>query len=115
MAEVRDDALNRRRRRAESACAKATADKGLARRSFSEGGKRDDGEKPEYDGKRERGFAELKRAEVPSLPLSERRTGFGEIELSCEEPQMAAEVSRCLQCDLEICLARQKREAEKGR
>ena len=99
----------------ESACAKVTADKGLARQSFSEGGKAEGGNKPEYDGKRERGFAELKRAEVPSLPLSERRTGFGEIELSCEEPQMAAEVRRCLQCDLEIRLAREKRRSEAGR
>ena len=77
--------------------------------------KAESGNKPEYDGKRERGFAELKRAEVPSLPLSERRTGFGEIELSCEEPQMAAEVRRCLQCDLEIRLAREKRRSEAGR
>jgi hypothetical protein len=78
-------------------------------------GKAESGNKPEYVGKRERGFAELKRAEVPSLPLSERRTGFGEIELSCEKPQMAAEVSRCLQCDLEIRLAREKRRSEAGR
>ena len=77
--------------------------------------KAESGNKPEYDGKRERGFAELKRAEVPSLPLSERRTGFGEIELSCEEPKMAAEVSRCLQCDLEFRLAREKRRSEAGR
>jgi len=68
-----------------------------------------------YDGRREHGFAELKRAEVSSLPLSDRRAGFGEIELSCDEPQMTAEVRRCLQCDLEICLAREKRRSEAGR
>jgi NADPH-dependent glutamate synthase beta subunit-like oxidoreductase len=87
---------------------------GESRKGEGGNGKAEGLEKPEYDGKRERGFAELERIEMPSLPLSERRTGFGEIELSCEEPQMAAEVSRCLQCDLEICLARQKREIEKG-
>jgi len=57
----------------------------------------------------------MQRAEVPFLPLSERRLGFGEIELGCDEPQMLAEVSRCLQCDLEICLAREKRQAEADR
>lgn len=57
----------------------------------------------------------MKRAEVPFRPLSERCAGFGEIELGCDEPQMLAEVRRCLQCDLEICLAREKRQAEKGR
>jgi hypothetical protein len=31
---------------------------------------------PDYDGKRESGFAELKRVEVPSLPLTERVSGF---------------------------------------
>jgi hypothetical protein len=78
-------------------------------------GKVEDGEKPEYDGKRERGFAELERVEVPSLPLSERRAGFDEVELAGGEPQMLAEVKRCLQCDLEISLARWKRWVENGR
>jgi hypothetical protein len=31
---------------------------------------------PDYDGTRESGFAELKRVEVPSLPLTERVSGF---------------------------------------
>jgi NADPH-dependent glutamate synthase beta subunit-like oxidoreductase len=65
-----------------------------------------------YDGKRERGFAELQRAAEPSLPPAERRTGFHEVELGCEESQIAAEVHRCLQCDLEIGLAKEKRKAE---
>jgi NADH-quinone oxidoreductase subunit F len=77
-------------------------------------GKAEGGEKSEYDGKRERGFAELERIEMPSLPLSERRAGFDEVELGCGEPQMLAEVSRCLQCDLEIGLARWKRRVENG-
>jgi NADPH-dependent glutamate synthase beta subunit-like oxidoreductase len=70
--------------------------------------------RPDYDGKREAGFAELKRVEVPSLPLSERHTGFSEVELCYTDEQIKAETHRCLQCDLEICLAREKRAAELG-
>jgi len=64
---------------------------------------------PDYDGKREAGFAELKRVEVPSLPLSERHAGFSEVELCYTDEQIKAETHRCLQCDLEICLASEKR------
>ncbi|MGD2184847.1 MAG: FAD-dependent oxidoreductase [Desulfobacterales bacterium] len=69
---------------------------------------------PDYDGKREAGFAELKRVEVPSLPLSERHTGFSEVELCYSDKQVKTEIHRCLQCDLEICLAKEKRAAELG-
>ena len=69
---------------------------------------------PDYDGKREAGFAELKRVEVPSLPLSERQAGFSEVELCYTDEQIKAETHRCLQCDLEICLAMEKRAAELG-
>jgi hypothetical protein len=69
---------------------------------------------PDYDGKREAGFADLKRVEVPSLPISERHTGFSEVALCFSEEQIKAETHRCLQCDLEICLAREKRAAESG-
>ncbi len=69
---------------------------------------------PGYDGKREAGFAELKRVEVPSLPLSERQAGFSEVELCYTDEQIKAETHRCLQCDLEICLAMEKRAAELG-
>jgi len=58
-----------------------------------------------YSGGREFGFAELKRVEVPSLPLSERSGGFDEVELCFSDEQAKAETHRCLQCDLEICLA----------
>jgi hypothetical protein len=54
----------------------------------------------------------LPRCEIHSLPVLERRNSFDEVERGCDEKQMAAEVRRCLQCDLEICLARQKRKAE---
>jgi NADPH-dependent glutamate synthase beta subunit-like oxidoreductase len=60
-----------------------------------------------YDGGRESGFAELKRVEVPSLPLSERTGGFDEVELCFSDELAKAETHRCLQCDLEICLAKQ--------
>jgi NADPH-dependent glutamate synthase beta subunit-like oxidoreductase len=69
---------------------------------------------PDYDGKREAGFAELKRVEVPSLPLNERHAGFSEVELGYNAEQVKAETQRCLQCDLEICLAKQKRIEELG-
>ena len=59
-----------------------------------------------YSGGREFGFAELKRVEVPSLPLSGRTGGFDEVELCLSDEQAKAECHRCLQCDLEICLAK---------
>ena len=59
-----------------------------------------------YDSRRESGFAELKRIEVPSLPLSERISGFAEVELCFSDEQAVEETHRCLQCDLEICLAK---------
>jgi NADPH-dependent glutamate synthase beta subunit-like oxidoreductase len=67
---------------------------------------------PDYDGKREGGFAELKRVEVPSLPISERHSEFSEVALCYSEEQIKAETHRCLQCDLEICLAGERRAAE---
>ena len=70
---------------------------------------------PGYDGRRESGFAELKRVEVPSLPITERLSGFAEVELCFSEAQIKAEIHRCLQCDLEICLAKEKRTEELGR
>jgi NADPH-dependent glutamate synthase beta subunit-like oxidoreductase len=85
-------------------------------RGKGEGGK----EKPAggsvngYDGSRAKGFAELPRCEIPFLPISERRTSFDEVERGCDESQMAAEVRRCLQCDLEICLAGNKRRTATG-
>jgi NADPH-dependent glutamate synthase beta subunit-like oxidoreductase len=69
---------------------------------------------PDYDGKRETGFKELKRVEVPSLPLSERGSGFSEIELCYSDEQIKAETHRCLQCDLEICLAKDMHKRELG-
>jgi len=64
------------------------------------------GSEQPYSGGREFGFAELKRVEVPSLPLSDRTGGFDEVELCLSDEQAKAECHRCLQCDLEICLAK---------
>jgi NADPH-dependent glutamate synthase beta subunit-like oxidoreductase len=69
---------------------------------------------PDYGGMRETGFVELKRVEVPSLPLNQRHEGFSEVELCYSDEQVKTEMHRCLQCDLEICLAKQKRIEELG-
>jgi len=61
-----------------------------------------------YDGKREARFADLKRVDVPTLPVAERNGGFAEVELCFSDEQAQAETHRCLQCDLEICLAKQR-------
>jgi NADPH-dependent glutamate synthase beta subunit-like oxidoreductase len=61
-------------------------------------------EKPDtgsYTGQRERGFADLVRAQMPTLPLSERHAGFQEVELCLSDDQAVSEAKRCLQCDLE--------------
>ncbi|MCP4667678.1 MAG: FAD-dependent oxidoreductase [Deltaproteobacteria bacterium] len=66
-------------------------------------------EKPateDYTGKREKGFSDLKRAEAPALPLEGRHTGFSEVELCFTSDQAMAEARRCLQCDLELALAK---------
>ena len=67
---------------------------------------------PDYDGKRASGFAELKRVAVPSLPITERGSGFSEVELCYSDEQIKAETNRCLQCDLEICIAKERRAEE---
>jgi NADPH-dependent glutamate synthase beta subunit-like oxidoreductase len=67
-----------------------------------------------YDGKREPGFAELIRVDVPSLPIEERHSGFTEVELCYSDEQAEKELYRCLQCDLEICLAQEKRKLDLG-
>ena len=62
-----------------------------------------------YDGKRESGFADLKRIDSSMLPASERAGNFAEIDLGYTDNQAQAESYRCLQCDLEICLAKENR------
>jgi len=60
-----------------------------------------------YSGKREVGFADLRRIETPTIPLSERFDGFLEVEHCFNDDQAIKEASRCLQCDLERRLARE--------
>lgn len=59
-----------------------------------------------YTGKREKGFADISRETVPHLGLEERRNNFGEVDLCLGEEQAVNEAKRCLQCDLEIRLAK---------
>jgi len=60
-----------------------------------------------YSGEREKGFADLKRVEPPTLPLSERNDTFSEVVHCFNDEQAVKEASRCLQCDLELRLARE--------
>jgi NADPH-dependent glutamate synthase beta subunit-like oxidoreductase len=59
-----------------------------------------------YDPKRPQGFADLIRLTSPTLPVTDRTTGFGEVELCFGFEEAQAEARRCLQCDLEMELAR---------
>jgi len=67
-------------------------------------------EEPTYTGKREKGFADLKRETMPTLTLSERHEGFGEVELGFTDDQANQEAKRCLQCDFELRLAEETRQ-----
>jgi NADPH-dependent glutamate synthase beta subunit-like oxidoreductase len=60
---------------------------------------------PPYNGKREKGFADLTRAPEPLLPVSERHAGFSEVALCLSDEQALFEAKRCLQCDLEYAIA----------
>ncbi len=61
-----------------------------------------------YDGKRERGFADLERVKIPVLPVVERYDGFPEVDLCLDDDRAVYEAKRCLQCDLEISLAKKR-------
>jgi len=62
-----------------------------------------------YTGARERGFADLARGAAPHLPLEERKGNFKEVDLCFSDEQAVSEAKRCLQCDLEIKLAKAMR------
>jgi NADPH-dependent glutamate synthase beta subunit-like oxidoreductase len=62
-----------------------------------------------YDGKREKGFADLSRESAPHLPLEERKENFREVDLCFSDERAVSEAKRCLQCDLEIQLAKSMR------
>ena len=63
-------------------------------------------------GRRDKGFADLKREKIPFIPLSERHNGFREVELGLNDEQAIGEAYRCLHCDLELCLAQEARYQE---
>jgi len=54
---------------------------------------------------REEDFFARRRAEMPTLSLAERLTGFRLVELGLDEKAAMAEASRCLRCDLRLDLA----------
>jgi NADH-quinone oxidoreductase subunit F len=66
-----------------------------------------------YAGKREKGFADLKRVENPMLPISERFGGFPEVELCFSDEHAIGEAKRCLQCDLELIFGKNVASQEK--
>ena len=43
----------------------------------------------------------LKRPEMPSIPVDQRASCFKEVELGFSEAEAVAEAKRCLRCDLE--------------
>ncbi len=45
--------------------------------------------------------ANLKRPEMPAIPIEERTASFKEVELGLSEAAAMAEAKRCLRCDLE--------------
>ncbi len=59
-----------------------------------------------YTGRRDKGFADLCRVEMPKIPISEAHHSFAEVELGLDTNQAATEAKRCLQCDLELILGR---------
>jgi len=65
-----------------------------------------------YTGKREAGFADMKRTVMPTMPVSQRHGGFDEVELGFDEELAVHEAKRCLRCDLELFLAREGKERD---
>lgn len=61
----------------------------------------------EYTGGREPGFAELERVAMPVLDPAERVCGFGEVACGFDAEAAVHEARRCLNCDLEILMARE--------
>lgn len=59
----------------------------------------------EYEGAREKGFADLERIPSPVMPLEERLENFKEVAGCYDDDSAVAEAKRCLQCDFEPVLA----------
>ncbi|RPI74707.1 MAG: hypothetical protein EHM45_17675 [Desulfobacteraceae bacterium] len=63
-----------------------------------------------YTGKRDKGFADIVRSQSPELAVEERLKGFNEVEGCLSDEQAKQEAQRCLQCDFEFKMIREKRE-----
>jgi len=68
----------------------------------------------DYSGKRDEGFADLKRIHPPTLAPSERRQNRDEVVRCFTAEQAMMEAKRCLQCDLEWALAKRLRDRGNG-
>ncbi|MCW4020849.1 MAG: FAD-dependent oxidoreductase, partial [Candidatus Bathyarchaeota archaeon] len=49
-------------------------------------------------------FGYKQSVQMPSLPIEERRGNFAEVELGYDEKMAREEASRCLRCDLRLCI-----------
>ncbi|MBP7527673.1 MAG: FAD-dependent oxidoreductase [Syntrophorhabdaceae bacterium] len=56
--------------------------------------------------RREKGFADRKRAEPSTMPVNERKCNFKEVENSFDTEHAVRETQRCFGCDLEIACSR---------
>lgn len=63
----------------------------------------------DYSGKREEGFADLKRIGPPMLSPLERKRNLDEVVQCFDDEEAIKEARRCLQCDLEWWLAKEWR------
>ena len=68
----------------------------------------------QYTGQRTKGFADLERAPLLTLPVAQRHTGFEEVDLCYDDAQAVYEVNRCFHCDMEIGLAAKALDSSKS-
>ena len=59
------------------------------------------------------GFADLERAAMLTMLVSEWHRRFSEVEKGFYEELAAHEAEPCLQCDLELCLVREGKETRR--
>ncbi|UCE28759.1 MAG: FAD-dependent oxidoreductase [Candidatus Bathyarchaeota archaeon] len=58
-------------------------------------------------------FGRLQTVHMPCLSVEERRGGFSEVELGYDEKMAQEEASRCLRCDLRLCIQKAPEPPEK--
>ncbi len=64
---------------------------------------------------REEGFADMKRVEMPQLPLERRLQDFSLVELGLNREEAIKEANRCLRCDLRLTISPTRLPPEKWR